>query len=419
MAWDLEQVTGFEHGQVQTATFGGAGGPRALWSGTKPAAASVTADAARTGSYGLRFAITGTGAIWSLPTNAINSTTAKQACIKFHIRVNDATPASETEVLAINPASATLDRERLFLQTDGKLRFVNEDEDATITSTNSLSDNTWHAVELRAFMAADGTRTLRMRVDGTDEQSDSETGALNATSNYTTLRFGPNTAVTLTVDYDDVVIWTSTSASEEASWPTNCDSDLRVQGHVPNADGAHSIGTGTYQNSAAGNITNGTTDAYTYIDDIRSIGTDYVAKTAGTEAIGTSYLRFEFENTSVYSESTSTPVGYQAIVGATESASQAENFTADVTCDGVTTTLVSADVGSTATIVFYRNPVELPSAAASDVDAMYMRFGSTDSTPNPRLQAAIIEVAYLPSVSTTLVDVEAVYLQAVNRASVW
>lgn len=395
MTWVLERVEGFEHGQHSTV---GGGLATALVNAT----ASTTNP--RTGSYSGRLQPQSDAAgYWEW---TLSATTYRTVCFKGHVKLPGSLPGSDLRIAYFYSGSGH--REYLVLQSDGKLK-LQAWTGETDLSTATFSGGDYVGVELMCFInASTGVRTLRWKVNGTDEGSFTSTDT--STSAHTRFYIGTDstTGPFTSFNWDDCVIWVSTS--EETTYPADSSHNLRVKMHNPNADGTHTMGSATWDDHLGNTIDGSTTTSWQLIDNFPSTDTgDYVEKLTGSGALSAENLRHEYQSTSDVSESTSTPKGAHCYLALAEEASQAENTQVDVTVNAVTTEIFNGDIGSTA-VAYKSKAIPNNSWTTSHIDAMYSRFGGTDPAPDIRLYVACIQVAYLPATSIEYTDSATAYV---------
>jgi len=126
---------------------------------------------------------------------------------------------------------------KLEVTTDRKLKLTS---DGSATGTTVLNVDQYYQIEIRADKTCDGI--IHLRIDEVDEVN---VTALNPTSSKTTFGIGEQnkndvpTAKSVTIDCDDLVLWTSTSSgiNELAPWLNTQSCDYRtVDGNGTHAD---------------------------------------------------------------------------------------------------------------------------------------------------------------------------------------
>lgn len=389
MAWVLDRVEGWEHGRASTT---GGGLVNVLTNAIALARTTMGSDFCAECSPGAAAA-----GIWHANTLVANP---PNVAVKFDFEV-PTLPASDLEIFSFYSGSGQY--ERIYLQSDGKFRMQNHAGTSSFLSTNAYIAGDIVHFEVRALIASTGNRTVRWKIDGGD--ANTYTDANVSTTKWSAFRFGSASTAgpAATLYYDNAVMWTSTSATEEAAYPTTSDPSLVVIGHAPNADAGHTTGGANFRTQAGTAIVDGTTTVWTLIDDIGATAdaADYVEKFAGTGAIATQHVKIAFEDASAHGMGTATPKEVSAYFGLQEGASQAEVAIVDLTVNAVTATLFSGDIGQTALGHFHGRTVTA-TITATHVDAMTLRFGGTDASPVIRLHYALVQVAWLPSAGGTV-----------------
>lgn len=396
MAWSLDHAEGFDH-DIESTAGGGLFGSLVN--------ATIVAGAARTGGFGLRCS-PGAAAAGNADINRVVSITWTQLCVKVHVKLPSPLPASDLQLLSCYSGAGH--RDRIFLQSNGKLRMENWLATVSDLSTATYTAGQTVSIEFRAFIASSGNRTLRWRLDGTDEGSIGPDGN-TSTTQWALVRLGSDstTGPAATLDYDDLVIFGSTQTTEESAWPTQSNYQLEVRMHKPKADSTHVMGSGTFRDSTGTSITAGTTNAWTFVDDVPTPGTDYIEKLTGTGGIVAERLAIALQDMADVG-ATGTPAGAKGFVGMAESASQAEIASVYLK-DTVTPSehqILEGDIGST-TLTYIRSQFAALSLVTTQakVDGLELWFGGSDATPNPRLHVVWANVIYLPAAGGTMTPV--------------
>lgn len=157
--------------------------------------------------------------------------------------------------------------------------------------TQVLTNGQWYRIDFRLDMSL-ADPTLDWKIDGVDQPQSIWTVGVADTFGYISMGAGASTGVVINTDDD---VWSNIAAD----YPLG---EYRCLGYKPNADGAHNVGTDTW-NTVTSNggssvaITNGTTDSWTTVDEWPPTADgngadDWVDKTAGTNAAN--YVEWAF-----------------------------------------------------------------------------------------------------------------------------
>lgn len=128
-------------------------------------------------------------------------------------------------------------------------------------SGTSLAASTVYRVEVFIDYGTGTTHTLQVRVDGIEIINATGGAAVVTGNGASSATFGSTTVVASAVtDYSDLVTY-----NDPAQYGVM--DDWRVFGLEPTQDGTHAVGSGAFQDAAAGALTNATTTAWTMLDD--------------------------------------------------------------------------------------------------------------------------------------------------------
>jgi ribosomal protein S19 len=205
--------------------------------------------------------------------------------LSFYVHIETSLPAANAELFRLTRTTATRAVAIGFDQATSKLCIYSETQFASRVLGPVIAHSTWYRIDLRVESG-----TANWQVDGA-AQSNLTIGGTAGTYSYPL--FGHNTSADVAFTayaayYDDVVMSATTG-----DYPL---ADSFIVGYVPNADGSHNTGAaGNFTNAAGTNITNATTDANTYLDEIPSTTTDRVEQRLDTS--GNLYVEVRFNST--------------------------------------------------------------------------------------------------------------------------
>jgi Tfp pilus assembly protein PilX len=388
-------MSGFESGVIPSAVISGGQAPQG-------SAATPSTSVVRTGAYSARISPAGGGAtVEPGPGVPLGQVTVLHAAFQFA-----ALPATDATVMQIwsngnQYAIATL----YYKASSGKwtmaLNHSSTWSDRTeIQGSVSAVAGQWHTFDIR-FQNYVNPVVVDWYVDGVAQPQHTRVPGGSTTS--TLVRFGQaslTTTATYTGYFDDIMI---SKTSSDFPLP-----DIRIKALKPNGMGTHNT-PGNYQQTvgATGNDPpiGGTSSAiaatsWQLLDEIPMTTSDDFIKeiTAGS----TTYIEIAFEDT------TETCLrGASLYAGIQTGASQAMNLAINGVTNGFDYRIFSGQPGST----LYRYVQGMLSQNASVpgtgpwtqaiVNGIVARFGmSTDASPNPYLQAIILEYAYMNVVAS-------------------
>lgn len=201
---------------------------------------------------------------YSLPTT---TRTSGSTFMRFYFRSNTATPSANTFIYKSlsNAAAETVQVEML---TTGALRLTNAVTSTTVSTSATLSADTWYRVNIRHLLSDTvGEMEVSVYTDaGSLIETISISGEDTLATNIGNFRLG-KTGSTAVFSYDDVA-WNDSSGSSQTTAP----GAGKIYILVPDSDVSV-----TWENEAAGTAT------YTKIDDIPGAPDD--ATTYNTEVV--------------------------------------------------------------------------------------------------------------------------------------
>lgn len=255
----------------------------------------------------------------------------------------------------------------------------------------ALTLDQWYRVEF-LFDYSNNPWNIAWKLDGVDK-----TGSTpgNAASNVEYVAPGISSADS-TADYyiDDLVL-----ANTAADYGTGA---IYIKGYVPEAVGTHNLDAATslffFKNTGSDiALTTSETTSWEVIDDVPlSDGTDYLlVKPDGvTEPTNTWYAEYHLTQEDLK------PRAVQAELAVENSAAGTSSITVKLAEGGSESTVFTGNPAST-TRAYKRGLLTAKPSGGEWTDTAFqnllLRFGYTsDATPNPRLQAAMIEVLFGP-----------------------
>jgi hypothetical protein len=341
----------------------------------------------RTGTYSMRVHPTpALGAYRSIDKNL--ALFAPQLVMRFSIQLA-ALPTADSDVFSVNFNGGNY-LDLYYKQSVGKWAL-------TFTGTGSIGGTpvigptvaagTWYNFDLRILDA--NPRTAEWQVDGTAYPTLSSSEA--ATAGVIAWFFGHNIGGAppdTTIYFDDMM-----ASDRSSDYPLG---DVKIAPLLPNGMGTHNTPANFQDNDSTA------IDAASYqrVDDVPQTAlTDYIKQvTAGAAT----YTELTFQDT------TETCIRGASIAAAVHSASTtANNGAVSAVTNGVNYTIFSGDLSETT--LRYQQSVVSQNAGApgtgpwsqSIINGITARFGmSTDVSPNPYLDAIVLEYGYRPIVAT-------------------
>lgn len=364
-------ITGGEHGAAYTTSGGGL-------ANTATGSPAPTTTAARTGTYGLEFTVTGTAATKYIRKTL--PTPSKIAGVLYFKVVT--TPSAAIQLMSFGVTAGSVPQIRL--RTDLKLEIG---VSPYTVGTQVLSTGTWYRLDF-SVDASTGTTVTKCQIDGSNELTH------NLTQTATTLTYaqiGINPTATGSIYYDDIYI-----TDDSADYPIG---EVLVVGLSPSSDGTHNAGTDVMEDNAGTDI--GTTTAYDKVNSV-PIGNETAYIQQANNGSG-NYAEVNFADTTQ-----STIRGTQAILAYRAASATACNGSAYVIDEDSTETTIWGSAATPAdyseNTVFYKSAV-LPAPAGgwdqAAVNALKARIGhSTDANPDPYWIDLFLEVAYVAGSGT-------------------
>jgi hypothetical protein len=273
----------------------------------------------------------------------------------------------------------------------------------TVDSSTTLVAGRWYLIDIRFDPTVANARTIEWYIDGVLQPQATGT-TVEAASTISGFQLGsPTVADVVNVFYDD---WACSLTS--ADFPIG---DGRVYKLSPSSDGTHNTGSaGNFTNAAGTNITNATTDAYTYVDEVVPDSADRIEQRLDTS--GSLYVEVNFADLDAgMVNGVRAWLGYH---GAGTGGNALETRIRDAA--GQETTLFSGAYNVTS-IAYKGVMVTAPAAGWSNttVNGLKARFGyGTDVTPDGYCDWLMLEVDVRPVTPWAIRP----RLQAVNRAAV-
>lgn len=279
-------------------------------------------------------------------------------------------------------------------------RFTGGTSPTTSSATPALALNAWHFIEFVLDMSSTAW-TLTVRINLGTSVVATVTAPAAATGNA--WRIGPNTANAALNGsvwrYDDWVF-----SNVGADHPLG---EYRIYPYMPNADGAHAVGAGTFKkvvnngtDAGGTTITNATTDAWTVLDDWPQppdddATDDWVSKTAGTGSA--EIVRIAFEDHALNED----PVAVKMVTAVRNDAGTLTNNLVVTSILGsteeTTAEAFSGSIGVATTEWWGRHWVTKPGGGAwtkQDLSDLECLIRSTDPSPVPRVRAVELQAVY-------------------------
>ena len=278
-----------------------------------------------------------------------------------------------------------------FKASDSKL-YVGDSTSNLGASGVAITTGVWYRIDFKATAT-----TLDAQVDGTAVGQ--LTGTFSANNNF---RFGDLTTNTTRDQFIDDFLISQTLAD----YPLGAG---YVLSYIPNADGTHNVaGANDFERTLTGtDITNATTDAYTLIDErpLPTTAVDFINGIAPPNA--TDYVEWQYED----SVEATGPRTVEAIfVHHDASGAGTNNFTVTLRehAGGTTANIFTGTTNVGATITYKRaHFATVPGTAdawtTTKFNALRSRFLVTDSSPDPYIDAIMLEAEFVPAavVATT------------------
>jgi hypothetical protein len=259
---------------------------------------------------------------------------------------------------------------------------------ASVDFDSPISLNTWYRVDWLADCST-GTASIKARLNGGTEYSASNA---QASVNITAVRFGPASAITTDIFFDDAIL--GDSAGE---YPFGAGT---VEGVKPDSDGTHSFTVGDFGYTAGGNVATSATDVSSYVDDDDLTSTSDLIQQKVANSTG--YVEVNFASPSATHDAQAL-----AVVSSWHASATGSNTVGLHLIDGATEAVVTDDAGddlsdfSNTTITFdYKVYTTAPSGGAwtnAKLAALKARMGyATDVVGIPYWDGVMLEVAFGP-----------------------
>ena len=252
----------------------------------------------------------------------------------------------------------------------------------TLQTGPTVSTAQWYRFDFD-FNSSGATATLDWQVDGT---SYTQATQAQASVNITSFNVGIQTSTTAEMFFDDIIL-----SFTGDDYPFG---DGKVLGFSPNASGTHSFTAGDFQNEASDNIALPNGDVHTRLDERPMDITDWIKQVV---IRGTGYIRVQFEDTSETSDARGV-----AVISTQHSAdTQVNDAQLDLDDGGTLSTVYNGDISQTSAIYtqsVFATPPSGGTWSQSKINALAVLWGySGDVTPNPYLDAVMLEVEWAPS----------------------
>lgn len=364
----------------------------------------------RTGSFAFKFlpANLGTAFLSHIPA-AAERIWVQRAYINFA-----SLPASDYDILKYTVTTGT-NATVQFKTASSQLAVGISSTPTTLFGPNPLVTGVWYCIEF-VLDRSGATASCWARVD---QGTATNVTLSEAATDITAVRLGDGSTAhnngTNGFYADD---WAYAKATAPPEW-IGAGQVARV---LPVAVGTHSLGSATFRKvtnettPSATTIDGSDADSHTYIDDwplLTGTSGDWIDLTT-TAPAGTEYVEHTLTQNAVgASDTINVATGRAAIRNV--SATTANVWVVRVVDGGSNRDVASGTVGSATTI--YRT-LSFTVADLTALNGLKLRTGlSTDGSPNPWLQAFLLEVDYAPAAVTTLPPLPFVVDSAVDRTA--
>lgn len=287
----------------------------------------------------------------------------------------------------------------IYKASDGKCYAGRDNAAPTFGATGvTVSTGTWHLVDVKVNVVANPW-TIDVRVDGVDLGQHT---VASAASTINVHRVGSD-GVTHTFDIfvDDVLV-----SLTSGDYPLGAG---YVLSYIPNADGSHNVAgaadfkKGTNATPAGVDITNATTDAYQWIDErpLPTTSIDFINGIAPPNA--TDYVEWQYED----SAEPVAPRAVEAIIVYHDAGGAGtDNFSVTLrdSNGGTTADIMPAATRNVGTTISYSRAhfATIPGGGAWTTlafNALRSRFLVSDASPDPYIDAAMLEAEFVPVVA--------------------
>lgn len=402
-AANLRLIDGAEHGLITGNTVTGLANNKLAESAT--AGVSVSATAARSGTYGWLYSST-SAACNSIHYNGTQLVpfSGVKSVWRLHFRL-PTLPGADAELWVLRDIGAAALITLRFIDSSDKIG-LKVGSGTEVVSDSTITANQWVGVDIRADLLTT-THAVDWRIDYNASLTDTTgsvaqtqataTGSANPTLG--SIRRGWTTSITATMHFDDFA-----ASAEGAHYPIG---DLRVLPCKVDPAGTVTV-SGTTTNFGV-MTNNGTvaawnaTNARNAVDDIPPDLSATRDAAVAVLAHATDYIEFPIETVDMAAQQVNVR-GARAIVclwaasatAATMRLSAAENGTL---ISGAGTSEADPNADNTATPVWVQFMIR-PSSGRIDwtqakLDGLTLRFGSNDATPDIGVDAFVVEVAVI------------------------
>jgi hypothetical protein len=311
----------------------------------------------------------------------------RQIAISFYIRFATL-PAANVMLAAFLNANGT--PYLRYYQTTGQFGVVNTLGGSTVPTGPVVAVNTWYLIDLLCDTST-GTQSIKLRVDGADEV---EFTRAQTAADITGVFIGTNSTGTYEAFYSD---WVGSYTT--ADYPLG---EHHIEQLLPTADGTHSIsGANIIERGTSGtDITNGTTDAYTLVDDatldLAFTTPDFINMVGNSTA---SYTEHTFADLASGTDEPADVWGYSTDKDSTGTgaALAVTRVIYDAAATWTDLRVTGDDPGITATA--RKKILVRPSGGSWSrtlVNGIAARFGFADGAPDAYLGSIMVEVALFP-----------------------
>lgn len=260
----------------------------------------------------------------------------------------------------------------------------------------AVTTGQWYRIDFNSLIVTGGLNdTMDVQVDGVACGQATATGANSGSGR---LLIGVITSCTADVFFEDALI-----SITAADYPLGAG---HVNSYIPNADGTHNIaGANDFEFADGTDITNATTTANTVIAHRplpTSEAADYIEGTAPPNA--TDYVEWQYEDEST---ETAAPRAVEAIIAVTDAAG-AGTYNITVTlrehAGATSADIVTGASSGGATVRYHRAhfatvPGTSDAWTLTKFNALRSRFLVSDASPDPRINAAMLEAEYEDAVA--------------------
>jgi hypothetical protein len=386
----LKLATGFEIGTTAGWITGNAGNRYADEAVGTP---SVLSSApVRNGTYALELNPSAATEYLGWTSAGAIGASQNRSVLLFAFRFPSALPTEDVTLCVINTASAP-NQSLFFRNSDDKLVASANNTIGTGAVGPTIVADTWYVVEIKTDLSA-ATHTMDWWVD---LAAQTQSTVSDSATSIAEIRLGGSSNQTMTCRYDDVAIWTDSAAI--GGTPFGAHKVIHLGPDTGGSLDVATITTSEWNTFAGATPTLSAWNAATALAavDERPVGlgasADGFCRITGTDA---DYVGIPFTSYTLAAGETVAGLRMLACCWAATSTTCTHSF---VAYNGSTTQtlLAAADVGtdnsSTAPAwVCKMFPTLADFDAQSELDALQIRFGSTDSTPDAGIHAVYVEL---------------------------